>query len=97
MATQLASRPLEPFGVEVDCDLRVPLNADQVEELRALYHTHKLLVFNGQSLTPEQQGAVMAHLGPVVTERDAAIISNDPKRDGALGNRELAFHVDMIF
>ena len=64
------SRPLDPFGAEIDVDLGAPLTTAQQDELRRLYATHDLLLARGQRLTMEDQVRVMEYLGPVLDTPD---------------------------
>ena len=93
----LAWRGLEPFGVEVDFDLREPLNDKQIRALTQLFHRDGLVVLRNQELTVEQQIGVVSHLGPVIRALDGVgIISTDPAV-GSLGTGELAYHSDYSF
>lgn len=94
MSSTLRFRPIEPFGAEVDLDLRCQLADDQVDDLRHLFRLHHLLIFENQHLAPEQFRAAMAHLGPVPPE--TGFVSTDPNV-GANGRLKLAFHSDLAF
>jgi len=87
-------RPIEPFGAEVDLDLRCELPDEQADDLRDLFRQHHLLIFRDQQLTPEQFRAAMAHLGPLPLE--TTYVSTDPNV-GAQGRLKLAFHSDLAF
>jgi len=45
-------RPIEPFGAEVDLDLRCELPDEQADDLRDLFHQHHLLIFRDQPIGP---------------------------------------------
>jgi taurine dioxygenase len=86
----------EPFGVEVDIDLA---SIDAVDStLPLLFAQHGLLVFREQSISREQQRALMACLGPVLEGGWAldGYVSN-VREDGLLANHALSFHSDFIF
>src|SRR5690606_19235679 len=64
------------------------------ESLKDLFHRHKLLLFRNQSLTREEQFAVLEHIGPVDRSSPLDYVTPD---DGVLGSKHLAFHSDMHF
>jgi len=91
-------RELGPFGVEVDFDLRHPLSPREKAELQYLRLTHHLLLFRNQSLTMEEQEAVMSCLGPVLTdEMDRIDYISNTRRDGDAGEGCIPFHSDLSF
>ena len=49
------SRRLDPFGLELDIDLRAALTDDEQVRFRDLFYREKLLVFRGQHLTEDDQ------------------------------------------
>ena len=60
----LAIRPLQPFAGEVSgVDLREPLEASAIAAIHAGMNRHAVLIFHGQSLTPEQQRAMTLQFG----------------------------------
>jgi alpha-ketoglutarate-dependent 2,4-dichlorophenoxyacetate dioxygenase len=62
----LSIRPLHPFAGEVaGVDLREPLPAAAIAAINAGMNQHAVLLFRGQSLTPEQQRAMTAQFGPL--------------------------------
>jgi taurine dioxygenase len=90
------SRPLSPFGVEIDLDLGHPLSTDQQDELRRLYSLHDLVVAHGDPMDMEQQVRVMSCLGPVLrTEDSMGEISRESPI--GLGGAALCFHSDYIY
>ena len=94
METTIASRPLDPFGAEIDVDLGAPLTTAQQDELRRLYATHDLLLARGQRLTMEDQVRVMGYLGPVLDTPDGR---GQIRHDNGLHTSALAFHSDLMF
>ena len=86
--------PLHPFGVEVDCDLSRPLDAEGEAALRALLYREKLLVFRDQALGEADQLRLLGQFGGVLSaDEDNRVISVD----GDLGNGPLAYHSDLMF
>ncbi|MFY7961404.1 MAG: TauD/TfdA dioxygenase family protein, partial [Elsteraceae bacterium] len=61
----LSLRPITPeFGVEVlDVDLAQPLSDALLDEILEAYYRHSLLLFRGQSLTPERQSEITQSFG----------------------------------
>jgi taurine dioxygenase len=92
--------PLEPFGVLIDKDLHVPLSVAEETELVDLFTNHGLLIFNGQSLSRDEQERVCSLLGPLLAPTDpgagGAAISNDNAK-GILGDSGLTWHQDLAF
>jgi taurine dioxygenase len=92
------SRPVLPFGIEIDFDLRQPLNRDQQEELQRLRLEEHLLLFRNQKLSMLEQERVMAHLGPVLTDKmDRIDYISNTRPDGDLGEGVIQFHSDLSF
>jgi len=90
------SRPLVPFGVEIDLDLGEELPGSQQDELRRLYTLHDLIVAHGRPMEMEQQVRVMSCLGPVLrTEDSMGEISRESPI--GLGGAALCFHSDYIY
>lgn len=96
MSTQsdAKTKPLKPFGVEVDLDLREPSNDAEVARL---FKQYGFLVFREQELTQEQQKRVMAALGPVLEDFTTVGYISNTRPDGLLGNSEVSFHCDFIY
>lgn len=91
-------RPLQPFGVEVEFDLREKLADRQREELNRLRGEHHLLLFRRQSLSIERQMEVMGAFGPILMSRgDGYGYVSNVHPEGILGNTELEFHSDLDF
>lgn len=92
-------------------DLRKPLTAETVTQIRDAFHTHAVLRFRGQQLSKAEQVEFSRYFGEPVPhptntrDRDPeqpeiTIISNieeNGKAVGALGNAELTFHADLVF
>jgi taurine dioxygenase len=96
MASGITSRPLAPFGVEVEVDVR-KLSSKDEEELRRLYHVDGLLLLRDQTLTMDEQIDLCSVFGPILrNSRENYIVSN-VRDDGLLGNKALLFHNDVPF
>ena len=91
MTETIAVTALEPFGVELDLDLRDELTVALREELRRLLEVHDLLVVRGERLTMDQQLRVGEVFGPILMS-DSGIMSNATVI--GLGGAELCFHSD---
>jgi len=91
-------RELSPFGVEIDFDMRQPLDQAAQIEFRRLRLQHHLLIFRKQNLSLADQERVMKYLGPILVDDDDRMdfISNDDTR-GILGDGKIAFHADLSF
>ena len=90
-------RGLTPFGVEVDCDLSEPLTeARGARLLELLAQGGGFLLARGQTLTMEQQTALMQRIGPIIRRpQENGYISTDV---GASSSRtELSFHADAAY
>jgi alpha-ketoglutarate-dependent 2,4-dichlorophenoxyacetate dioxygenase len=62
----LSIRPLQPFAGEVTgVDLREPLPAGTIAAIHAGMNQHAVLLFRGQSLTPDEQRKMTAQFGPL--------------------------------
>ena len=86
------------LGAEVaGVDLRTPLGAAQVDELRATYERHHLLVLHDQDLSGEQQVAFASHFGPLVIENAAWGYVSNVRPDGIVREGALLFHSDFAF
>ncbi len=98
MVQNTASRPIAPFGAEVDLDLSGQLDEATIAELQALYDRHHLLVFRNQNLSHPRQIEFLSSFGPPLLNPQDGVgyISNQPGK-GGLGGGELAFHSDLAF
>lgn len=90
--------PASAFGIEVDIDLRRPLDPVEQSEFRELFYRHHLLLFRGQQLEPEDHARICGYLGPILRDPEESMgyISN-VRPDGGLGSTALAFHSDLAF
>lgn len=96
MKQKLASRQLEPFGVEISgIDLSKDLPEEVTDELRRLYDRHHLLVFREQKLTLEEQRRAAAIFGPIFPLDEGVHFISNTRKEGFLGNLELKFHSDL--
>lgn len=89
---------IEPFGVEIDFDLRQTLTERQKTVLQDLRVRHHLLLFRNQVLTLEEQIEVISTFGPILQAEGEGLgyVSNKHER-GILGNDPLDFHADLDF
>lgn len=85
---------IEPFGVEVELDLRDEKNDDEVARL---FKEHGYLVFREQELTQDQQKRVMSKLGPVLEDFTTVGYVSNTRKDGLLGDSEVSFHLDFLY
>ncbi len=85
-------RRLEPFGAEIACDLSVPLTANAAAAFRELFYAETLLLFRDQSLSMDQQAALIGHLGPVLPSSGKSYLSPEDK---VLGTVKLDYHSDL--
>jgi len=89
-------RALRPFGAEVDRDLSRPLNADEADAFVRLVWDHGLVLSRGQTLTMDEQTALLAHLGPILRrEGESGYISTEV--ESAATRAGLAFHADAAY
>jgi alpha-ketoglutarate-dependent taurine dioxygenase len=98
MTSPIPHRLISPFGAEVDLDLSADLSDEIIEELKALYDRHHLLVFRDQALSHPRQIEFLSSFGPPLLNPQDGVgyISNQPGK-GGLGGGELAFHSDLAF
>src|SRR5438128_1809198 len=94
---RLSIRATLPLGVELNGDLRAPLERNERVELARLLDRHGLLVFRGQQLTHEQQVDIMSCCGPILRAPDGIGFISTNKEKGGLGAVELAYHSDLAF
>jgi taurine dioxygenase len=93
-AMENGSRNMEPFGLELDIDLRIPLDQSAQENFKALFHREKLLVFRNQQLTEADQVRVLGYIGPVLGSNGEY---RELSSDGNLGAGPLCYHSDLSF
>ncbi len=96
-SVRVATRPLGPFGVEVDVTVAASIDADLAEALRALLFEHQLLVLRDQHLSLDAQQLFMGVFGPVVGAPEGVGLVSNVRPDGVLGAQDLAFHSDASF
>ncbi len=62
----IAIRPLQPFAGEVSgVDLREPLAPAVIDAIHDGMNSHGVLIFHGQTLTPDEQRTMTAQFGPL--------------------------------
>jgi taurine dioxygenase len=89
-------RALDPFGVELDTDLAVPMSAATAGCFVGLLYEHGLAVARGQALGMDQQTALIALIGPIVRRpQENGYISTD--NDERASRTELSFHADAAY
>jgi taurine dioxygenase len=88
-----------PFGTEVrGVDLREPLDADQVEQLRGVFDRRHLLLFPEEAVTGAEQVAFCRHFGPISPEsRDGFAYVSNVHPAGILREGAIRFHSDLAF
>lgn len=88
-------RSLQPFGVEIDCDLSQPLDASEVTLFAALFRQHGLIIARAQSLTMTRQREVCGLLGLILDRAgETGTMSNE---GGGPSAAELAWHADAAY
>lgn len=89
-------RALEPFGVELDHDLREPLEAGAAGQLYRLMSEAGYVLARGQSLSMDEQTALMTPIGPIIRRpQENGYISTDA--EGQSSRTELSFHADAAY
>ena len=66
MAVTLPFRRLEPFGVEIECDLAEPLAPSEAYHFADLFRRHGLVLARGQSLSDARRDELLRQVGPAV-------------------------------
>ena len=86
-------------GVEVlDVDPREPVDDVTVEQLRAAFREHRLLLFRGTGLSGDRQVEVLSWFGPVLAEKMGAYGYVSNVIEGAVvPEGGLSFHSDFAF
>jgi len=85
---------IEPFGLDIEVDLSVPLPNGFAERLVAAFDAHKLLRFRNQTLDEARQVEILEHLGRVLGRHGEY---REISSDGALGSGPLTWHSDLAF
>jgi len=93
-AVENQSCNVEPFGLELDVDLRIPLDEAAQERFRALFYREKLLVFRNQQLSEADHVRVLGYIGPVLGSNGEY---REISSDGNLGTGPLCYHSDLAF
>jgi taurine dioxygenase len=89
-------RALAPFGVEIDCDLSAPHTPARSKRLAALTALGGYVLARNQTLTMEQQTALMTPIGPIILRpQENGYISTDA--NAASSRAELSFHADAAY
>lgn len=89
-------RSLEPFGVELDCDLSASLSAEQAERFVALLWTSSLLLVRGQHLSMSRQRELCALAGPILLRTgESGYLSTEGAVASSLS--ELRWHADAAY
>jgi taurine dioxygenase len=91
---EFRSRRLDPFGFELDIDLRTALTGEEQLEFRDLFYREKLFILRGQHLSEDEQVRVMGYIGGVLGKTGEY---REISSDGNLGAGPLCFHSDLSF
>jgi taurine dioxygenase len=94
MSDVITSSQLEPFGVELELDLRHELSSAEQDALRRLYELHDIVLVRGEVLTLDEQMRVCELLGPVLMS-DTGLMSKDTAI--GLAGVALCFHSDYAY
>ena len=92
--SRFALKRLEPFGGEVDFDLRGLQEPADRAAFRDLFWREKLLVFRGQALSEDEQVNVLSAIGDVLGAKGEY---REISSDGNLGAGPLCYHSDLSF
>ena len=84
--------PGAPFGVEIEANLRKPMDEANWQALNEVYRKEKLLMFRRQNLTFDEHQGVVGHFGTVLEDHYREISA-----EGNLGSIALCFHSDLSF
>ena len=102
MTTSLDTRPISgALGAEIrDLDLSQPLGQTTLAAVESALYEHKVIFFRDQSLTPEQQIAFSAGLGPIFTDHPGYLPTLEDHREivvleGQKGGRANLWHTDV--
>jgi alpha-ketoglutarate-dependent taurine dioxygenase len=96
----IETRPIEPFGVQIEGDLLgTPAPADAAA-LRGLLAAHGLLVARGLSLSADEQARLTAVFGRLEREPNGAPLQmhvSNRRPDSSAPDGELRFHSDYAY
>ena len=94
--SKLAWHRLPVLGVEIDCDLSLPLTREQSDELVRLLWEHSLLLVRNQQLSMERQREICSLAGPILLRAgESGYMSANPDQEITLS--ELAWHADAAY
>jgi taurine dioxygenase len=85
-------RRLDPFGIEIEADLRQPLAPEDAAAFRDIFRRETLLLFRHQDLTMDQQADLVGHVGSVLAGSGRGYLSPEDKVLGTVG---LDYHSDL--
>jgi len=85
---------LSPFGAEVSLDASDPNNFATIKDV---FERYALLIFRKQSLSTEQQRAVLSELGPISEHWSSSGYVSNARAGGILGNAEVSWHSDQSY
>jgi taurine dioxygenase len=95
MIGTLPFRKLEPFGVEIECDLSQSLTPGEADHLRTLFREHGLLLARRQRLSMARQEEICALIGPILHRAgETGYMSNE---GGGPAASELNWHADAAY
>ncbi len=98
MTQRLDPQPIPgaPFGVMLGFDPTKPLDAQAQQQLKRLFYEKHLLLIRGGLMETADQIRIARYIAPVLMDERKRYVSNS-RPDGILGERELAWHADIIF
>tara|TARA_A100001391_G_scaffold205349_1_gene205257 strand:- start:2680 stop:3519 length:840 start_codon:yes stop_codon:yes gene_type:complete len=88
------TKPLAPWGIEVDVDLSS--NANDAE-IKSLFEQSGLLVARKQKLSSSRQKELLSVLGPVLEDYTSIGYVSNTKPGGILGDAEVSSHSDFMY
>lgn len=91
------TRPIEPFGLEMDIDIAQALSSAGQNALRHAFARDGLLVIRQLSLTMEEQRELCRAFGPIPDSAYENFYVSNQREDGFLGTQELQWHNDVPY
>jgi taurine dioxygenase len=89
-------RPLQPFGIELDCDLSAPLGREQADRFIELLWAHGLILARGQGISMARQRELCALAGPILIRTgESGYLSTQSGVAASLS--ELRWHSDAAY